>query len=351
MKPKSKSFSQSLMLWYRGSARELPWRETQDPYKIWISEIMLQQTTVNAVIPFYEKWITKFPDVQSVASSSPQTILKHWQGLGYYSRARNIHKTAKIIAKEFNSVFPQDVATVRGLPGFGPYTTGAVLSIAFDQRQPIIDANVRRVVMRQLRIEGKATPANDKRVLGFLLSVMPQKNNRIFNQAMMELGALICKSKNPSCLACPVRSTCLAYKDGVQDLIPTPKKVVIKDVQVSISVICEGDKFYIQKRAPKGLFADLWEFPGGKVEPGETPHAAMVRAVMEETGMSVETIQPLPQVIQFYTQFRATLHVWLCRAVNPLGENKMRKWVNLKSMAKYPMAAGSAKIAANLLKI
>ena len=298
-------FSKLMMRWYRVSARDLPWRNTNDPYKIWISEVMLQQTTVNAVIPYYLRWIKEFPDVQTVANSPAQKILKSWQGLGYYSRARNIHAAAKIICKEFAGKFPSNKDTLRRLPGLGPYTTGAVLSIAFDQREPIIDANVRRVIMRQLKLKGKAGPVHDKKIREFLLKVMPKHNNCIFNQSLMELGALICKSKNPNCLMCPVRKSCLAYHAGVVDIIPEPKKQVIKNIFVAVAVIKFGHKYFLQKRPAKGLFADLWEFPGGKIKSGETTEQALLREIKEELGIAVSIEKELPNVTQFYTRRNA----------------------------------------------
>ena len=176
-----KEFARELKRWYQSNARDLPWRRTKDPYRIWISEVMLQQTTVAAVIPYYEKWLKVFPDVKSVAKAPLQKVLKVWQGLGYYQRAKNIHKAAKIIVEKFQSQIPEQSIDLRGLPGFGPYTTGAVLSIAFDQRQPIIDANVRRVMMRQLAIEGIANPSVDVEVESCLQKIMPRKGNNIFN--------------------------------------------------------------------------------------------------------------------------------------------------------------------------
>ncbi len=341
---KTDIFAKRLMLWYQSSARDLPWRKTDDPYKIWISEVMLQQTTVNAVIDYYLRWIKQFPDIQSVANSSSERILKAWQGLGYYSRARNIHVAAKIVCDEFAGVFPSEKSNLRRLPGLGPYTTGAVLSIAFDQREPIVDANVRRVVMRQLKIKGKADTQHDKKILEFLLKVMPQTNNRIFNQALMELGALVCRSKNPSCLICPVRESCLAYKDGVVDIIPEPKKMIIKNVSAAIAVIKKDNKYFMQKRTTKGLFADLWEFPGGKIEIGESAQQALIREVKEELKIAAELEKKLPDVIQFYTQFKATLSVWICRPLTMPKVDKTHKWLAAKDLKKYVVSSGTAKI-------
>lgn len=339
------------MSWYRVSARDLPWRKTNDPYQIWISEVMLQQTTVSAVIPFYERWIRQFPNIKSVAQSSAQSILKAWQGLGYYSRARNIHATAKIIIQKFDGVFPQDKDILRSLPGFGPYTTGAVLSIAFDQREPIIDANVRRVIMRQLNRKGFSDSTQDRSILDFLDRVMPRRNNCVFNQALMELGALVCRSKNPQCLACPLRVSCLAYKKGVVDIIPQPKVKVIKNISAAIAVIRDKDKYFMQKRPEKGLFADLWEFPGGKIDQGETAQQALLREVQEELSITIKIEKKLSNVIQFYTQFKVTLFVWLCQPCTMPQTDKTHKWLKLSDLKHYPLSAGTAKIVERLGKI
>ncbi len=337
-------FTRNIMQWYRFSARDLPWRKTRDPYKIWISEVMLQQTTVKAVIPYYLRWIKQYPNAQSVARASLQTILKSWQGLGYYSRAKNIHAATKVICHQFAGKFPNDREAIRTLPGLGPYTTGAVLSIAFDKREPIIDANVRRVVMRQLKISGKANSTQDRKIVEFLLQVMPQRNNRIFNQSLMELGALICRSKNPLCLLCPVRKSCLAYKDGVVDIIPEPKMQVIKNVNIAIAVIKHKGKYFFQKRPAKGLFADLWEFPGGKIEKREIPEKALIREVREEIGIEIEIEKRLSNVTQFYTQFKADLHIWICRPKTLPSIDKFHKWLKIDDLNRFPMPSGTVKI-------
>lgn len=348
---RSLTFAKNLNAWYRKHARALPWRETSDPYKIWISEIMLQQTTVSAVIPYYKKWIKMFPTVKHVAQARLQKILKTWQGLGYYSRAKNIHKSAKIICDNHQGRIPDDVNGLKKLPGFGPYTTGAVLSIAYDQRQPIIDANVRRVVMRILAVEGHADTSQDKKILTFLMNKMPEKNLRIFNQALMELGALVCRNREPVCLACPVKSECLGYKKGIQEIIPKPKKRIIKDIDVAIGILKRKNKYFIQKRPAGGLLADLWEFPGGKTEKGESLRAALRRELKEELDIEVESSQHLMNVRHYYTQFRANLHVSICEIKSDPKVRKDRKWVTLKDLSKYPMPSGSARIVERLGRI
>lgn len=305
---------------------------------------MLQQTTVRAVIPYYKRWIGEFPTIASVARAPLQRILKVWQGLGYYSRAKNIHRSAQILCEQHDGQIPAQRQHLLKLPGFGPYTAGAVLSIAFDQREPIIDANIRRVMMRQLGIKGPSLPAHDPKIRSFLLRIMPRKRLSAFNQALMELGALVCRSQSPQCLSCPVKRSCKAYAAGLQEVIPEPRKMSIRSVDVAISVIKHNGKFLIQKRGPKGLFADLWEFPGGKIEKGESARSAMIREVLEEVGIDVQPHLRLPSFTHYFTQFKARLHVWICSLNQLPAKSVGRKWVSLSQLSHYPMPAGSARI-------
>lgn len=345
-----KNFSNILIDWYRCTCRDLPWRHTGDPYKIWISEVMLQQTTVKAVIPYYQKWIKAFPNVTTVSRASLDKILKSWQGLGYYQRAKNIQNAARLIVKDYAGKIPEDFKQLRELPGFGPYTTGAVLSIAFDKRFPIIDANVRRVVMRLLEIGGQATTEHDGKILKFLDRVMPHSEMKYFNQALMELGALVCRSREPLCGQCPVKGYCCAYKKGIQEIIPVAKNVEIKNIKAVIGVIESCGKYFIQKRPKTGLLANLWEFPGGKIEKKEAPREALLRELKEELGVTLTKSKPLMQVDHFYTQYRVKLHVFSCH-VDPLpGSDRTHCWVNLSQIQKFPFPSGSAKIVDHLLK-
>jgi A/G-specific adenine glycosylase len=305
---------------------------------------MLQQTTVNTVVPYYRRWVKAFPTVRHVARAPLQKILKFWQGLGYYSRARNIHRSAKIICEAYGGEIPNDPVELRKLPGFGPYTTGAVLSIAFDRRHPIIDANVRRVIMRVLAIEGYANTSQDKKISAFLDEVMPQRDLRTFNQALMEVGGLICRNREPLCLLCPIKKYCKGYEKGIQEIIPTPQKKVIQDIDVAIGILEKEGKYFIQRRPSGGLLADLWEFPGGKIEKGESPSQALRRELKEELNIVVQSDRPVMNVQHYYTQFRVHLHVSMCEAVNYPLLNKDRKWVSLRGLSKYPMPSGSAKI-------
>jgi len=344
-----KLFSHDLTNWYHKHKRDLPWRRTKDPYKIWVSEIMLQQTTVSTVIAYYERWIKMFPTVHDLAKAPLQTVLKQWQGLGYYNRVKNLHKAAFSLINEHKGIIPQDPKVIRSLPGFGPYTTGSVLSIAYDIPLTIIDANVRRVVMRLLALQGLADTKQDPKVNEFLLKVLPDRGVGNFNQALMELGALVCRAKEPVCVLCPLIKYCQAYKTGKQEIIPETKKKFIKDIQAVIAIIKKGNNYFIQKRPSKGLLADLWEFPGGKVRPRESKKKALIRELKEELSIEIKGAKYLFNVTHFYTQFKVNLNVYACQYVNPPVTNVFHKWVNLQEIRHYPMPSGSAKIVDKLL--
>jgi len=311
---------------------------------------MLQQTTVGAVIPYYEKWLKIFPDAASLARAPLERVLKAWQGLGYYARARNLHRTAKIIVREFGGKMPSRFDDLKKLPGFGPYTAAAVLSLAFDQPYPVVDANVRRVLMRINRIRGQAEAKHDRILLERLKPHFPVKGAGPFNQALMELGALICKPRNPLCLLCPVQPSCLAFACGEQEVIPRPKKRTYRKLEAVVAVIRKDGKILLQKRPPSGLLAGLWEFPGGKIRDGESRLTALAREIREELGTNVKNAQYLISVRHSYTQFDVTLYVYECGlSGEPRLRRNSRRWVSLKTIQNYPFPSGSAKIV-NYLK-
>ena len=310
---------------------------------------MLQQTTVNAVIAYYDRWIKVFPTIHDLAKAPLQAVLKQWQGLGYYNRAKNLHKAAIILINEHQGIHPKDPKVIRSLPGFGPYTTGSVLSIAYDIPLTIIDANVRRVVMRLLALPGIADTKQDPKINEFLLKVLPARRVGDFNQALMELGALVCRAKEPVCISCPVVRYCQAYKQGKQEIIPETKKKVLKDIHAVIAIIKKGKNYFIQKRPPQGLLADLWEFPGGKIEEGESKQQALARELKEELGVELKSSKHLFDVKHFYTQFRVNLFVFDCSLGGDLTIDDTHRWVSFKNFSKYPMPSGSAKIIEKLI--
>ena len=306
---------------------------------------MLQQTTVPAVIPYYERWLKVFPDIRSLARAPLRKVLREWQGLGYYQRARNLHDAAKTIVREYGGRIPDDEQTLRRLPGFGPYTTAAVLSLVYGQPQPVIDANVRRVLMRILGLRGTAEAKGDKTLRAFLETVFSKDSPGNFNQAMMELGALVCRSRNPQCLACPVREFCRAARDGTQEIIPQPRTLGLAKIEAVVAVIEKDGRILIQKRPSRGLLADLWEFPGGKVERGESLTAALRREVREELGAEINNVRRLTTVQHAYTRFQVTLHACTGKLRDPhFKTGPRRRWVTLSSIRKYPLPSGSVKI-------
>lgn len=334
-----------LIRWYKTHQRKFPWRKTKNPYKIWISEVMLQQTTASAVLPYYKKWLGLFPDMETLSRASRQKVLKAWEGLGYYDRARNLHQAAKIMCRRNAGMVPDNYEDLIAIPGFGPYTTAAVLSIAYGKPFPVLDANVRRVVMRLAGIQAKHSPRTDKILLEWIKDVFPARGGGDFNQAMMELGALVCRPRNPRCLLCPVQPSCLAFKRGEQEVIPAPKRRNCQKIEAVVGIIRVGRRYLIQKRASVGLMAGLWEFPGGKRERGESLHSALKRELREELDIRVKIMRLLLNVRHAYTRFQVTLFAYQCELI---GSPKLKKdhcrWVSLKAMKSYPFPSGSAKI-------
>ena len=346
----NRDFAACLLRWYRREKRDLPWRHTTDPYAIWISEVMLQQTTVNAVIPYYERWLRRFPDIQSLARAPLSRVLKTWQGLGYYQRARNLSAAAKIIVSNHGGRLPGDAETLRSLPGFGAYTTAALLSIAFGRRAALVDANVRRVLMRLEGVREPVKSGDDRKWLDRLAPLLPARRPGDFNQALMELGALVCRPRNPLCLCCPFESGCAAFAAGEQEIIPPPKALRTESLTAVVGVVVENGRVLIQRRPAEGLLGGLWEFPGGKVEPGETLTEALAREMREELGVSATRLKPLLTVDHSYTRFRVTLHAFTCGLTSaPKADPRRRRWVRLSELRGYPFPSGNAKIVERIL--
>jgi len=306
---------------------------------------MLQQTTVKAVIPYYKRWLEVFPDVEALARARLQTVLMMWQGLGYYERARNLHAAAKIFVNKYGGKIPAEYDKLEKIPGFGPSTTAAVLSLAHDQLHPVLEANVRRVMMRILGIHGEANGRHDPSILAELRSIIPIKSSGLFNQALMELGALICRARNPLCLSCPVSSFCRAFTRGEQEVIPKPRKRTYRRIEAVVGIIEKDGRFLIQKRPATGLLAGLWEFPGGRVKRGETREKAIGREIKEELGAEVAQAAFLVKVHHSYTQFQVDLYAYACRLrTDPVPNSGQQKWVRIGDLHKYPFPSGNAKI-------
>jgi A/G-specific adenine glycosylase len=275
--------SDLILDWYEQQARRLPWRGSKNPYVVWISEIMLQQTRVEAVIPYFERWMERFPHMAILAEASEQEVLAVWEGLGYYGRARNLHKAANIVMKEYGGILPRETKELCRLPGIGKYTAGAIASMAFGQDVPSLDGNVRRVLARVFDVAEVAdAPAGEKILWGLAEQHLPKGRAGDYNQALMDLGAMICLPRNPHCLLCPLKKICRAFLLGIQAQRPVLKpKAKLPHYTVTAAVIRRKGKVLLAKRPSKGLLGGMWEFPGGKIEKDETLQACLMREIQE----------------------------------------------------------------------
>lgn len=299
----------ALLQWFAQNQRSLPWRVNYTPYEVWISEVMLQQTQMERGVSYFKDWMRRFPDIASLAAASEEEVLRQWEGLGYYSRARHILTAARKIMTEHGGSFPSDLAAIRALPGVGPYTAGAVASIAFGEKLPCVDANVERVVARIFDVD---SPVKQEPAAGIIhrwaLRLVPEGLAREHNQAMMELGALVCRKK-PLCGSCPLAPFCISLHLGITDQRPVPgKRATITPVNAVTGVLHCGSRVFVQKRPPAGVWGNLWEFPGGRVEADESPEQASVREFMEETGFAVRVVKRHGIIRHGYTTYRLTLH-------------------------------------------
>lgn len=336
-----------LVKWFQSNQRMLPWRESYEPYQVWISEIMLQQTQVATVLPYFDRWMKRFPTIQDLAAASEDEVLKHWEGLGYYSRARNLHKAAK----EMNQI-PSVKSDLLAIPGIGPYTAGAILSIAYQQDEALVDGNVIRVLSRLYKDE-ENTRTQTQRFWKRAESVLPKGQAREFNQGLMELGALICTPKSPKCEQCPVANSCLAKKAGIEERLPNrgPKQKK-EQIQVAIAIIEDGDRVFIQKRPSKGLMGGLWEFPGGKVETDESVEEALNREIQEEMGIKLKEVQEFKKIKHAYTRFKVDLHCYLAkyeRGTVKLNAATEGKWVKKEDLKNFAFPAANGRLIEALL--
>jgi A/G-specific adenine glycosylase len=333
-----------LLNWYRQQGRTLPWRGHPDPYAVWVSEVMLQQTRVEAVIPYFEKWMRLFPTVKDLANASEQDVLSAWEGLGYYSRARNLHKAAKIVDEQHAGELPRDLKALRELPGIGRYTVGAIASIAFNMDEPTLDGNLRRVYARLFDVSEPAdSPAGEKILWKLAAEHLPKGQAGDYNQALMDLGATICIPKNPRCLLCPLMEICEARANGTQEQRPVlkPKKETPHFTHAA-GAITKNGKFLLAKRPSTGLLGGMWEFPNGRVE-GE-PVEELESALEAGYQLKVRAGEALGTVQHAYTHFRVTVHAFRCELVS-MTDNESLKWVKLEELDDYPMGKVDRQIA------
>jgi A/G-specific adenine glycosylase len=342
---------QNLLDWFDKHGRDLPWRKNYQPYHVWISEIMLQQTQMDRVVEYFSRWINKFPDVHSIANASEEEVLKLWEGLGYYSRAKNIIKTSRLLIEMHDGKLPTEYDHLLKLPGIGKYTAGAIMSIAYNREYSIVDANIERVFARLFNIDG---PVKEKKAKSYIWQLsdklIPRGKARMFNQSIMELGALVCIPKNPRCMICPVANKCESLQHGLvaeRPVLAEPPKTVF--IEMATGILRKNGKILIQKRKPRGVWANLWEFPGGRLEPGETPEMALIREYAEETELKVNRLEKITTVKHSYTIYRVTLHCYNCslqgrRSKPVLHGAQEYRWVKPQELSEYAFPAGHRKL-------
>lgn len=327
----------------------MPWRDHPDPYAVWVSEIMLQQTRVETVIAYFEKWMKLFPDIPTLAKASEQDVLNAWEGLGYYSRARNIHKAAKIVAEKFNGELPRNLEDLRSLPGIGRYTVGAIASMAFKMDEPTLDGNLRRVFSRVYDVaEFADSPAGEKILWDLAAENLPKGQAGDYNQALMDVGATICLPKNPRCLLCPLMKICKARENGTQDLRPVLKvKKLAPQYVHAAAVIVERGRVLLSQRPADGLLGGMWEFPNARVE--ADPAKELTKALNAAYRLKVKRKEALGVVQHAYTHFRVTVHAFRCESVS-IPIDKKLKWVKLAELDDFPMGKVDRQIAGMLKK-
>jgi A/G-specific adenine glycosylase len=316
-----------LLAWFRRVARDLPWRRTKDPYAVWVSEVMLQQTQIATVIPYYERWMRRFPTRAALAKASQDEVLKLWEGLGYYARARNLHKAAQAL-----KALPRTAGGWRSVPGVGPYTAAAIASIAFGERAAVFDGNVRRVLSR-LAAADVAEPLP-----------VPRVSPGDYNQALMELGQRICTPRAPKCPECPLAPQCRSRSDPERWPSRKPKKEV-PHREVAIGIVWKGGRFYVQRREEDGLLGGLWEFPGGKRQKGESFEDCLRREVLEETGFGIDVGPFLMTVKHRYSHFSVELHTYHCFHRKGKGPGR---WVTVDEAAALAMPKANLRILESL---
>lgn len=351
----SSDLAKSLLTWYRKHGRDLPWRRSRNPYAIWISEIMLQQTRVETVIPYFYRWMESFPTIERLAAAEREQVLAHWEGLGYYRRAHTLHQAAQRVIREHDGELPADVAALERLPGIGRYTAAAIAAIAFDIDTIALDGNLRRVFSRLIDLEvDPRTSHGDQRIRKIAEAILPKGRAAAFNQAMMDLGAMVCSPANPACGECPVIGHCQAKQRGVQEQRPVKKpRARIPRYEAAAAVLRRDGKVLIGRRPEGKLLGGLWEFPGGKIEPDESLEACLRREVIEELGAEIQVLAKLGSYNHAYTHFRVTVVAFEARLIQgePRAlEHTELRWVGVDRLGEYPMGKVDRSIATDLME-
>ncbi|MBM7572468.1 A/G-specific adenine glycosylase [Aquibacillus albus] len=338
------SFQKNLIEWFETEKRNLPWRLDNDPYKVWVSEIMLQQTKVDTVIPYFNRFIKKFPTVEALAEAEEQEVLKAWEGLGYYSRARNLQTAVKEVVANYGSRVPKDPNTLSSLKGVGPYTKGAILSIAYDVPEPAVDGNVMRVMSRVLKIDEDIAKQKTRKLFeSCIKEVISQANPSSFNQGLMELGALICTPKSPSCSLCPVQEHCAAYQQGMVEQLPVKSKnKKQKTLTYFAFVIHDKSNVLIEQRPEQGLLANLWQFP--MVELSKTDLEHTQNWIKQNYGLTVKLGNELSSIKHVFSHLIWDIRVFQMEVIDGAVKEPNAKMVAKERLNQYPFPVSHQKI-------
>jgi len=344
--PQNKIIQSRLLQWFKKNGRDLPWRKTRDPYAIWVSEIMLQQTQVSTVIPYYQKFLKSFPTIHHLAKSDLSKVLKVWEGLGYYSRARNLHRASQIVLTRFRGKIPETLKDLLDLPGIGRSTAGAILSFAFYKEAPILDGNAKRVLSRLFAVSGSPGERKTEQLLWKISeSLIPKGFSNPFNQALMDLGSMLCIPKDPHCPRCPLHRFCKGRASGEPERFPSKSiKKKIPHIEAISAVIEENGKVLLKQRPPKGLLGGLWEFPNWRNEGKQRSRlrSRLRNTTKKEMKMNVEVKEFIGVFQQTYSHFKLTLHVFHCQPLNGRGKGK---WVPIRNLTLLPMSKIHRRIA------
>ena len=342
------TFSIQLIDWYHKNKRDLPWRKTTDPYKIWVSEVMLQQTQVDFVLSYYARFVTLFPTIGHLAEAPLDSVLKAWEGLGYYARARNLHRAAKQIVDTNRSCLPEHYAELLNIRGIGPYTAAAVASIAFGETYAVVDGNVVRVLSRLFKIADVPAKYGKAKFVHLSGQLLPQDCPGDFNQAMMELGALLCTPAAPNCSDCPVNELCEAHRT-MPDPSVLPVKMArkkIPHVDVVVGIVWKDGKVFVKRRPPHGLLGGLWEFPGGKVANGISKTICLQQKLEQKFNLKIKESEPFMSVKHAYSHFKMTLHAYRCEVSDgPVKAQGIEwKWLSPEELRDYPFPKANKKV-------
>ncbi|MBM7580693.1 A/G-specific adenine glycosylase [Jeotgalibacillus terrae] len=348
-KVNAKKFGEDLVSWFEQEMRELPWRENRDPYRVWVSEIMLQQTRVDTVIPYYNRFMEQFPSVEALAFAPEEDVLKAWEGLGYYSRARNLQSAVREVHESYQGIVPDNLKEISSLKGVGPYTAGAILSIAYGKPEPAVDGNVMRVMSRILSIDDDiAKPASRKKFETAVRAIIYEENPSYFNQALMELGAIVCTPTSPSCFLCPVQEHCAAFAEGTQHELPVKsKKKAAKTVEL-LTVIAENNKgkVLISRRPEQGLLANMWEFPSFEKTPGVNAGQQMIEYLQADHEVEATlTDEKWMTQDHIFTHLVWKMQVGRVTVTKEPALTEQIKWVDQTEIEKVAMPVSHRKIA------